>query len=202
MQMISINYILECMPKEKNYFDDVWKVCLNENKKRFTRTKLKDILKKMEVFGYIKKYGHRSDIFYEKNYHYSFEENIGFINNLMFTYESKINTALQNIENKKIFLDISKDLNSYKFSKYTKINYESLLEGMSSMFELASSILLTKEESEDNELKKELKKCFTQINKFMDEANQKLLNERKTSERILLQKDFSSRIPKVGYLRA
>ena len=200
--MISINYILECMPKEKNYFDDMWKVCLNENKKRFTRTKLKDILKKMEVFGYIKKYGHRSDIFYEKNYHYSFEENIGFINNLMFTYESKINTALQNIENKKIFLDISKDLNSYKFSKYTKINYESLLDGMSSMFELASSILLTKEESEDNELKKELKKCFTQINKFMDDTNQKLLNERKTSERILLQKDFSSRIPKVGYLRA
>jgi hypothetical protein len=70
------------------------------------------------------------------------------------------------------------------------------------MFELASSILLTKEESEDNELKKELKKCFAQINKFTDETNQKLLNERKTSERILLQKDFSSRIPKVGYLRA
>ena len=200
--MISINYILECMPKEKNYFDDMWKVCLNENKKRFTRTKLKDILKKMEAFGYIKKYGHRRDIFYEKNYHYSFEENIGFINNLMFTYESKINTALKNIENKKIFLDISKDLNSYKFSKYTKINYESLLDGISSMFELASSILLTKEESEDNELRKELKKCFAQINKFMDDTNQKLLNERKTSERILLQKDFSSRIPKVGYLRA
>jgi len=202
MQMISINYILECMPKEKNYFDDMWKVCLNENKKRFTRTKLKDILKKMEALGYIKKYGHRSDTFYEKNYHYSFEENIGFINNLMFTFESKINIAIKNIENKKIFLDISKDLNSYKFSKYTKINYESLLEGMSSMFELASSILLTKEESEDGELKKELKKCFAQINKFMDDTNQKLLNERKTSERILLQKDFSSKIPKVGYLRA
>ena len=202
MQMISINYILECMPKEKNYFDDMWKVCLNENKKRFTRTKLKDILKKMEALGYIKKYGHRSDTFYEKNYHYSFEENIGFINNLMFTFESKISIAIKNIENKKIFLDISKDLNSYKFSKYTKINYESLLEGMSSMFELASSILLTKEESDDGELKKELKKCFAQINKFIDDTNQKLLNERKTSERILLQKDFSSRIPKVGYLRA
>ncbi len=201
MQMISINYILECMPKEKNYFDDMWKICLNENKKRFTRTKLKNILKKMEVLGYIKKYGHKNDIFYERNYHNSFEENIGFINNLMFTYESIINTAIKNIENKKIFLDISKDLNSYKFSKYTKMNYESLLEGMSNMFELASSILLTKEESEDNELKKELKKGFTQINKFMDEANQKLLNERKTSERILLQKDFSSRIPKIGYIR-
>lgn len=201
MQMISINYILECMPKEKNYFDDMWKMCLNENKKRFTRTKLKNILKKMEVLGYIKKYGHKNDIFYERNYHHSFEENIGFINNLMFTYESIIKTAIKNIENKKIFLDISKDLNSYKFSKYTKMNYESLLEGMSNMFELASSILLIKEESEDDELKKELKKGFTQINEFMDETNQKLLNERKTSERILLQKDFSSRIPKIGYIR-
>ena len=199
--MISINYILECMPKEKNYFDDMWKMCLNENKKRFTRTKLKNILKKMEVLGYIKKYGHKNDIFYERNYHHSFEENIGFINNLMFTYESIIKTAIKNIENKKIFLDISKDLNSYKFSKYTKMNYESLLEGMSNMFELASSILLIKEESEDDELKKELKKGFTQINEFMDETNQKLLNERKTSERILLQKDFSSRIPKIGYIR-
>ena len=201
MQMISINYILECMPKEKNYFDDMWKICLDKNKKRFTRTKLKNILKKMEVLGYIKKYGHKNDIFYERNYHHSFEENIGFINNLMFTYESIIKTAIINIENKKIFLDISKDLNSYKFSKYTKTNYELLLEGMSNMFELASSILLTKEESEDSELKKELKKGFTQINKFMDETNQKLLNERKTSERILLQKDFSSRIPKIGYIR-
>ena len=201
MKMISINHILECMPKEKNYFDEIWKVCLNENKKRFTRTKLKDILKKMEAYGYVKKYGHKNDTFYEKKYHHSFEENIGFINNLMFTYESKINTALKNIENKKIFLDISKDLNSYKFSKYTKMNYESLLEGMSNMFELVSVILLTKEENEDGELKKELKKCFNQISKFMDETNQKLLNERKTSERILLQKDFSNRIPKVGYLR-
>ena len=202
MQMISINYILECMTKEKNYFDDMWKTCLNENKKRFTRTKLKDILKKMELFGYIKKYGYKNDAFYERHYHYSLEENIGFVNNLMFTYESKINSALKKIENKKIFLDISKDLNSFKFSKYTKTEYESLLEGMSSMFELASSILLTKEESDDSELKKELKKCFSQINQFMDETNRKLLNERKTSERILLQRDFSNRIPKVGYIRA
>ena len=200
MKTISINYILECMPNKKNYFDEIWKTCLNENKKRFTRTKLKNILKKMEVYGYIKKYGYKNDTFYERNYHNSFEENIGFINNLMFTYESKINTALKNIENKKIFLDISKDLSSYKFSKYTKINYESLLEGMLSMFELASTILLTKEESKEDELKKELRKCFNQINKFMDEMNQKLLNERKTSERILLQRDFSNRIPKAGYL--
>ena len=200
--MISINYILECMPKEKNYFDDIWKECLNENKKRFVRTKLKNILKKMETLGYVKKYGRKNDMFYEKNYHNSFEDHAGFINNLMFTYESKINTALRNIENKKIFLDVSKDLTSYKFSKYTKTEYESLLEGMLNMFELASSIILTKEESHDDKLKKELKKGFTQINEFMDETNQRILSERKTVERILLQKDFSSKIPKAGYMKA
>ena len=200
--MISINYVLECMPKEKNYFDDIWKECLNEDKKRFVRTKLKEILKKMEELGYVKKYGRKSDIFYEKNYHNSFEEHAGFINNLMFTYESKINKALKNIENKKVFLDVSKDLTSYKFSKHTKTDYESLLEGMLSMFELASSIVLTKEESHDDKLKRELKKGFAQINEFMDETNQKVLSERKTIERILLQKDFSNRIPKAGYLKA
>ena len=202
MQMISINYVLECMPKEKNYFDDIWKECLNKSRKRFVRTKLKEILKKMEVLGYVKKYGRKNDVFYEKNYHRSFEDHIGFINNLMFTYESKINSALRKIESRKIFLDVSKDLNSYKFSKYTKADYESLLEGMSEMFELASSIILTKEESHDDRLKKELKQGFDQINEFMDETNQKMLNERKTVERILLQKDFSSRIPKAGHLKA
>jgi hypothetical protein len=162
MQMISINYILECMPTEKNYFDDIWKECLNENKKRFVRSKLKEILKKMEVLGYVKKFGRKNDVFYEKNYHRTFEDHIGFINNLMFTYESKINAALRNIESRKIFLDVSKDLNSYKFSKYTKTDYESLLEAMSGMLELASSITLTKEESHDEKLKNELKKCFSQ----------------------------------------
>jgi len=202
MKVISINYILDCMTKEKNYFDDVWKVCLNEDKKRFTRTRLKNILKKMEVLGYIKKYGYKNDTFYERHYHYSLEENIGFVNNIMFTYESKINTTLKILENKKIFLDISKDLNSYKFSKYTKTDYESLLEAMSNMFELASSILLTKEESGDDKLKKELKNCFNQISKFMDDTNQNLLNERKTSERILLQRGFSNKIPKMGYIKS
>jgi hypothetical protein len=48
MQMISIDYILECMNDEKNYFGDIWEKCLN-NKKRFNRSKLKEILKKMEI---------------------------------------------------------------------------------------------------------------------------------------------------------
>lgn len=198
--MISIEYILKCMNDEKNYFGDIWENCLN-NKKRFNRAKLKEILKKMEVLGHIKKHGYKNTAYYEKYYHYSLEEHIGFINNLIFTYESRINSALKNIESRKIFSDISKDLVSRKFSKYTKTDYESLLISMTSMFELASSILWTKENTDDSELKKELKNCFKQINEFMDETNQKLLEGRKTNERILLQKDFSSKIPKAGHLK-
>jgi len=188
------------MNDEKNYFGDLWETCLNK-KKRFNRTKLKEILKKMEVLGHIKKHGYKNDAYYVKNYHYSLEENIGFINNIMFTYESKINSTLKKLENRKIFLDISKNLTSYKFSKYTKTEYETLLTNMTSMFELASSILWSKENSDDVELKKELKNCFKQINEFMDGINQKLLEGRKTQERILLQKDFSSKIPKAGHLK-
>jgi hypothetical protein len=72
---------------------------------------------------------------------------------------------------------------------------------MQSMFELASSITLTKEESHDDKLKRELKKGFAQISQFIEEVNEKMLSERKTIERILLQKDFSNRIPKAGYLK-
>ena len=200
MQMISIEYILECMNDEKNYLGDLWQTCLN-NKKRFKKSKLKEILKKMEVLGHIKKHGYKDEAYYVKYYHYSLEEHIGFVNNNIFTYESKINSAIKNLENKKIILDISKDLSSHKFSKYTKSDYESLLTSMTSMFELASSILWTKENSEDQELKKELSKCFKQINEFMEEINDRLLEGRKTQERIVLQREFTGKIPKVGHLK-
>ena len=200
MQTISIDYILECMNDEKNYFGDLWKTCLN-NKKRFNRTKLKEILKRMEVLGHIKKHGYKDDAYYVKYYHYSLEENVGFINNVIFTYESKINSTIKNLENKKIFVDISKGLISSKFNRYTKSDYELLLTGMSGMFELASSILWTKENSDDEKLKKELKNCFNQINEFMAEINQRLLQGRGTEERILLQRDFASKIPKAGHLK-
>jgi predicted transcriptional regulator len=155
----------------------------------------------MEVLGHIKKHGYKDEAYYVKYYHYSLEEHIGFVNNNIFTYESKINSAIKNLENKKIFLDISKDLSSHKFSKYTKSDYESLLTSMTSMFELASSILWTKENSEDKELKKELSKCFKQINEFMEEINRRLLEGRKTQERIVLQREFTGKIPKVGHLK-
>jgi hypothetical protein len=200
MQIISIDYILECMNDEKNYFGDLWQTCLN-NKKRFNRTKLKEILKRMEVLGHIKKHGYKDDAYYVKYYHYSMEENIGFVNNIIFTYESKINSTIKKLENKKIFVDISKGLISSKFNKYTKLDYELLLTSMSGMFELASSILWTKENSDDEKLKKELKNCFNQINEFMAEINQRLLQGRGTEERILLQRDFTSKIPKAGYLK-
>ena len=200
MQMISIEYILECMNDEKNYLGDLWQTCLN-NKKRFKKSKLKEILKKMEVLGHIKKHGYKDEAYYVKYYHYSLEEHIGFVNNLIFTYESKINSAIKNLENKKIFLDISKNLSSHKFSKYTKSDYELLLIGMTSMFELASSILWVKENSENKELKKELSKCFKQINEFMEEINSRLLESRKTQERIVLQREFIGKIPKVGHLK-
>ena len=200
MQMISIEYILECMNDEKNYLGDLWQTCLN-NKKRFKKSKMKEILKKMESLGHIKKHGYKDEAYYVKYYHYSLEEHIGFVNNNIFTYESKINSAIKNLENKKIFLDISKDLSSHKFSKYTKSDYESLLTSMTSMFELASSILWTKENSEDQELKKELSKCFKQINEFMEEINSRLLEGRKTQERIVLQREFTGKIPKAGHLK-
>ena len=200
MQIISIDYILECMNDEKNYFGDLWQTCLN-NKKRFNRTKLKEILKRMEVLGHIKKHGYKDDAYYVKYYHHSMEENIGFINNIIFTYESKINSTIKNLENRKIFVDISKGLLSSKFNKYTKSDYELLLTSMAGMFELASSILWTKENSDDEKLKKELKNCFKQINEFMAEINQRLLQGRGTEERILLQRDFTGKIPKAGYLK-
>lgn len=188
------------MNDEKNYFGELWQTCLN-NKKRFNRTKLKEILKRMEVLGHIKKHGYKDDAYYVKYYHYSMEENIGFINNIIFTYESKINSTIKNLENRKIFVDISKGLLSRKFNKYTKSDYELLLTSMAGMFELASSILWTKENSDDEKLKKELKNCFKQINEFMTEINQRLLQGRGTEERILLQRDFTSKIPKAGYLK-
>ena len=158
-------------------------------------------IKRLEELGHIKKNGYKNEAYYERHYHYSLEEHVGFVNNIIFTYESKINSALKNIESKKIFSDISKDLTSRKYNKQAKADYESLLTSMTSMFELASSILWTKENSDDDELKKELKNCFKQINEFMDETNQRLLEGRKTNERILLQKDFSSKIPKAGHLK-
>jgi len=201
MQMISIDNILNCMSEEKNYFGDMWERCVDVNKKRYNRVKFRNALEKMENLGYIKKYGHKNDAYYKKIPLQTFEDTIGFTNNLIFTYESKINNALKKLENRNIFVDISKNLNSFKLNKFAKNDYELLLEGMSGMFELSSSILRIKENSGDGKLKKELTNCFTQIKLFLDETNEKLIRFKKTNEIILLQRDFTSKIPKLGYLR-
>lgn len=201
MQMISINDILNCMSKEKNYFGDMWETCVDAHKKRYNRSKFRTALEKMENLGYIKKHGHKNDAYYEKIPFQSFEDTIGSINNLIFTYESKINNALKKLENRNIFVDISKNLNSFKLNKFAKTDYESMLEGMSGMFELSSSILWTRDNSQDGKLKKELTNCFTQIKLFLDETNEKLIRFKKTNEIILLQRDFASKIPKLGYLK-
>jgi len=189
------------MSEEKNYFGDMWERCVDINKKRYNRVKFRNALEKMENLGYIKKYGHKNDAYYKKIPLQTFEDTIGFTNNLIFTYESKINNALKKLENRNIFVDISKNLNSFKLNKFTKNDYELLLEGMSGMFELSSSILRIKENSGDGKLKKELANCFTQIKLFLDETNEKLIRYKKTNEIILLQRDFTSKIPKLGYLR-
>ena len=201
MQMISIGNVLNCMSEEKNYFGDMWERCVDVHKKRYNRTKFRNALEKMENLGYIKKYGYKNDAYYKKICPQSFEDTIGFINNLIFTYESKTNNALKKLENRNIFVDISKNLNSFKLNKFAKNDYESLLEGMSGMFELSSSILWTKENSDDSKLKKELTNCFTQIKSFLDETNEKLIRFKKTNEIILLQRDFTNKIPKSGYLK-
>jgi len=189
------------MSEEKNYFGDMWETCVDVHKKRYNRAKFRKVLEKMEDLGYIKKHGHKNDAYYEKTLPQSFEDAIGFTNNLIFTYESKINAALKKLENRNIFVDISKNLNSFKLNKFTKNDYDSLLEGMSGMFELSSSILWTKENSNDGKLKKELTNCFAQIKSFLDETNEKLIRFKKTNEIILLQRDFTSKIPKLGYLK-
>lgn len=201
MQTISIDNVLNCMSEEKNYFGDMWERCVDDHKKRYNRARFRDALKKMEILGYVKKHGNKNDAYYERMPQQSFEDTIGFVNNLIFTYESKINHALKKLENRNIFVDISKNLNSFKLNKLAKNDYDLLLEGMSGMFELSSSILRTKENSDDGKLKKELANCFAQIKSFLDESNAKLTRFKKTNEIILLQRDFAGRIPKLGCLK-
>ena len=69
------------------------------------------------------------------------------------------------------------------------------------MLELSSSLLLTIENTENIELKKELKSCFNQIKEFLDEANLKLMEFRGSNERIVLQRILNNKIPQPGCLK-
>ena len=128
MKEISISLLLKNITETNNYVDDIWKTCLNEKGKRYKIKYITSSLKKLETLGFIKKIRiSETDTYYNKVSYSNPDDYIGFVNNIMFGNESKIRKSLRNLENKRIFVDISKNLNSYKLGKHTKIDFEDLL---------------------------------------------------------------------------
>ena len=202
MKEISISLLLESMADEGNYADDIWKTCLNEKRKRYKRKDISNSLKKLEALGFIKKVRiTRTDAYYDKVSYPNPDDYIGFVNNIMFSNESTIKKSLKRLESQRIFVDISKDLNSYKLGSRSKMDYENLLDAFSNMMELASSILLIKETSKSEKLKKELTDCYIEIKETLDQTNDKIIKGRKSNEIILLERRFAGRIPSKGYLK-
>ena len=185
-----------------NYADDIWKICLDEKRKRYKRKDINNSLKKLEILGFIKKNRiTNTDEYYDKLSYPNPEDYVGFVNNIMFSNESQIKKALKKLESKRVFEDISKDLNSYKLGSRGKIDYEKLLDAFSNLMELASAILLVKETSSNEKLKKSLKVCYNEIKETLDQTNDALLVGRKSNEIILIERRFSGRIPNKGYLK-
>lgn len=202
MNEISITQLLSNMSQEKNYEDDLWKICLNKKGQRYRRKDISTALKKLVSLGLVKKTKiSGTDIYYDKLSYPNPEDYIGFVNDLMFRNESTIKESIKKLENNKIFVDITKDLNSYKISDKSKKNYEKLLEAFSSMNELASSILLIKDSSSNEKFKKQLTICSKEIKETLEKANEKIIRDRKTNETIILQRRFDGRIPSPGHLK-
>jgi len=201
MKDISILSILNSMNGETAYLTDMWENCVDEKRKRFSRSKFSIVLVKMEELGYLKKQGYKSEITYTQLNFIDTADHVGFINNLIFTNETIIKKTLRKLDSKKIFIDISKDLNAHKFNKYTVKDYDLFLKSVTSMFEISSSILLTIKNSNNTELKKELKSCLKQIKEFLDETNEILMKFRGSNERIVLQRILNNRIPEPGFLK-
>jgi len=201
MNDISISAILNSMGGETAYLTDMWENCVDEKRKRYTRSKFSDALNKMEEFGYLKKHGYKSETSYTKLEFMDTSDHVGFINDVIFTNESIIKKTLKKLDSKKIFIDISKDLNAHKFNKYAVKDYDLFLKSVTSMLELSSCILLSIKNSDNLELKKELKLCLNQIKEFLDETNEILMKFRGSNERIVLQRILNNRIPKPGFLK-
>ena len=201
MKDISISSILNSMNGETAYLTDMWENCVDDKRKRYPRSKFSAVLDKMEELGYLKKQGYKSEITYTQLKFDDTSDHVGFINDLIFTNESMITKTLKKLDSKKIFIDISKDLNAHKFNKYAVKDYDLLLNSITSMLELSSSILLTVQNSDNSELKKELKSCFNQIRKFLDEANETLMKFRGSNERIVLQRILNNRNSEPGFLK-
>ena len=201
MKDISINSILDSMSADTAYLTDMWERCIDEKRKRYARNKFSSVLDKMEKLGYLKKQGYKTEITYTQLQFQDTADHIGFINDIIFTNESLIKKSLKKLDSKKIFIDISKDLNSQKFNKLILKDYDLFIKSVTTMLELSSTILLTIENTDDVELKKELKSCFKQIKEFLDETNEILMKFRGSNERIVLQRILNNRIPKPGCLK-
>ena len=201
MKDISINSILDSMNGETAYLTDMWEKCVDEKRKRYPRNKFSLVLKKMEELGYLKKQGYKTEITFTKIEFIDTADNVGFINDFIFTNESLITKSLKKLDSKKIFIEISKDLNSQKLNKLILKDYDLFIKGVTNMLELSSSLLLTIENTENIDLKKELKFCFKQIKEFLDESNETLMKFRGSNERIVLQRILNNKIPKPGCLK-
>ena len=202
MKEISIELLLESMAKENNYVDDIWKTCLNEKGKRYKMKEIANSLKKLELLGLVKKIKNsKAETCYNKTSYSDLEDYVGFINNVMFSNESKIKETIRKLENKKIFVDISKDLNSYKLSNKTKTDYEKLLKIFSSMGELASSIQLVMKSGNNEKLTNQLDKCYDEIKEALKQTDDQMSRDRKSNEIILLQRHFAGRIPTAGHIK-
>ena len=202
MKEISISLLLKNMIDKSNYTDDIWKKCLDEKGKRYKRKDIHNSLKKLVILGFIKKIRISStDTFYNKIHYPNSDDYIGFINNIIFENESKIKKSLKGLENKKIFVDITKDLTSYKLKKHSKIDYEILLDSYSNLMELTSSILLVKQTSKNVKFTNQLMNCHNEIKDTIDLIKEKIVAERKSTEMIILERRFAGRIPNEGYLK-
>ena len=201
MKDIAISSILDSMHGDTAYLTDMWENCVDEKRKRYSRSKFSTVLDKMENLGYLKKQGYKSEITYTKLKFIDTADHVGFINNLIFTNETMIKKILKKLDSKKIFIDISKDLNAHKFNKFTIKDYDLFLKTITSMFEVISSILFIIKNNTDTELKKELKLCLNEIKDFLDETNEILMKFRGSNERIVLQRILDNRVPEEGFLK-
>jgi len=201
MKDIVINTILDSMNGDTAYLTDMWEKCVDEKRKRYPRNKFSSVLEKMQQLGYLKKQGYKTEITFTKIEFIDTADHVGFINDIIFTNESLINKSLKKLDSKKIFIEISKDLNSQKLNKLILKDYDLFIKGVTNMLELSSSLLLTVENTENIELKKELKLCFKQIKEFLDESNETLMKFRGSNERIVLQRILNNKIPKPGCLK-
>lgn len=201
MKDISINSILDSMNGDTAYLTDMWERCIDEKRKRYARNKFSLVLDKMEKLGYLKKQGYKTEITYTKLQFQDTADHIGFINDIIFTNESLIKKSLKKLDSKKIFIDISKDLNSQKFNKLILKDYDLFINSITNMLELSSSIVLSIDNTDNAELKKELKSSFKEIKEFLDESNEILMKFRGSNERIVLQRILNNRIPKPGCIK-